>query len=128
LTTGFYWDRTPATRAWSKRFFDRHHAMPTMAQAGIYSAVTNYLKAVEATGTDDAEIVAQRMRDTPVEDFFAEHGKLRADGRLVHDMYLAQVKEPQDSHEPWDYYNIVRTILGEESVRPLAQSDCLLVK
>jgi branched-chain amino acid transport system substrate-binding protein len=128
LTTGFYWDRTPETRAWSKRFFERHHAMPTMAQAGIYSGVIHYLKAIEATKTDNAEIVAQKMRDTPVQDFFAEHGKLRADGRLVHDIYLAQVKAPEESHQPWDYYNILRTIPGEESVRPLAESDCPLIK
>jgi branched-chain amino acid transport system substrate-binding protein len=128
LTTGFYWDRTPETRAWSKRFFERHHAMPTMAQAGVYSSVIHYLKAIESSRTDDAEIVARKMRDTPVEDFFAEDGTLRADGRLVHDMYLAQVKAPADSHQPWDYYNILRTIPGEEAVRPLAESDCPLVK
>jgi branched-chain amino acid transport system substrate-binding protein len=128
LTTGFYWDRTPESRAWSKRFFERHHAMPTMAQAGVYSGVTHYLKAIAASGTDDGEAVAKKMRETPVEDFFAEHGKLREDGRMVHDMYLAKVKSPQDSHYPWDYYTIVRTVPGEEAVRPLAESECPLVK
>jgi branched-chain amino acid transport system substrate-binding protein len=128
LTTGFYWDRTPESRAWSKRFFERHRAMPTMAQAGVYSSVIHYLKAINASGGSDAETVAQKMRDMPVEDFFAEHGTVRADGRMVHDMYLAQVKTPQESHGPWDYYNILRTIPGEESVRPLAESDCPLVR
>jgi branched-chain amino acid transport system substrate-binding protein len=128
LTTGFYWDRTPETRAWSKRFFERHRAMPTMAQAGVYSSVIHYLKAINASGSSDAEIVAQKMRDMPVEDFFAGHGTVRADGRMVHDMYLAQVKTPQESHGPWDYYNILRTIPGEESVRPLAESDCPLIR
>ena len=128
LTTGFYWDRTPESRAWSKRFFERHRAMPTMAQAGVYSSVIHYLKAVDAARTTDAEIVAQKIRDMPVEDFFAEHGAVRADGRMVHDMYLAQVKTPQESRGPWDYYNILRTIPGGESVRPLAESDCPLVR
>jgi branched-chain amino acid transport system substrate-binding protein len=128
LTTGFYWDRTPETRAWSKRFFERHRAMPTMAQAGVYSSVIHYLKAINASGSSDAEIVAQKMRDMPVEDFFAGHGTVRADGRMVHDMYLAQVKTPQESHGPWDYYNILRTIPGGESVRPLAESDCPLIR
>ena len=85
--------------------------MPTMAQAGVYSAVNHYLKAVDAARTTDAEVVAQKIRDMPVEDFFAEHGAVRADGRMVHDMYLAQVKTPQESPRgPWDYYNILRTI------------------
>jgi branched-chain amino acid transport system substrate-binding protein len=128
LTTGFYWDRTPESRAWSKRFFERHRAMPTMAQAGVYSSVIHYLKAINASGGSDAETVAQKMRDMPVEDFFAEHGTVRADGRMVHDMYLAQVKTPQESHGPWDYYNILRTIPGEESVRPLAESECPLIR
>ena len=127
LTTGFYWDRTPQSRAWSQRFFERHNAMPTMAQAGVYSSVMHYLKAIAASGTDNAEIVAQKMRDTPIEDFFAEHGTLRADGRLVHDMYLAQVKAPADSHRPWDYYNILQTIPASVAAQPLSQSRCPLV-
>jgi branched-chain amino acid transport system substrate-binding protein len=128
LTTGFYWDRTPATREWSKRFFDRHRAMPTMSQAGVYSAVTHYLKAIASAGTDDGEKVATKMRETPIQDFFAENGKIRVDGRMVHDMYLAQVKAPSASKQPWDYYTIVRTVPGEESVRPLTESECPLVK
>lgn len=127
LTTGFYWDRTPETRAWSKRFFERHGAMPTMAQAGIYSGVSHYLKAIAAAGTDNPEIVAKKMHEMPVHDFFAETGKVREDGRMVHDMYLAQVKSPKESKYPWDYYKILRVVPGEESVRSLKDSDCPLV-
>ena len=127
LTTGFYWDRTPETRAWSKRFFERHRAMPTMAQAGIYSGVTHYLKAIAASGTDIPELVAKKMREMPVNDFFAENGKVREDGRMVHDMYLAQVKSPEESQYAWDYYKILRTVPGEESVRALSESDCPLI-
>ncbi len=128
LTTGFYWDRTPEARTWSQRFFDRHHAMPTMAQAGVYSGVTHYLKAVAQSGTDDGEIVARKMRELPVQDVFAEHGFVREDGRMVHDMYLAQVKSPQDSRYPWDYYNVLRTIPGRDSVRPVEESECPLLR
>lgn len=128
LTTGFYWDRTTATREWSKRFYAQHSAMPTMAQAGVYSAVTHYLKAVEATGTDDPAKVAAKMRQMRVNDIFAQGGYIREDGRMVHDMYLVQVKQPQEVKYPWDYYRILRTISGEETVRPLAQSECPLVK
>ena len=128
LTTGFYWDRTEATRAWSKRFFAKHGAMPTMAQAGVYSAVTHYLKAVAALGDDDPAKVAAKMRETKVDDIFAQNATIREDGRLVHDMYLVQVKKPSEVAYPWDYYRILRTIPAAETVRPLAESECPLVK
>lgn len=128
LTTGFYWDQDEAARAWSQRFFQRHGAMPSMSQAGVYSAITHYLKAVEATGTDAAEPVVAKMKATPVNDFFAKNGTIRADGRMVHDMYLAQVKSPAESTHPWDYYKIVRTVPGQEAFRALADSECPLAK
>ena len=126
LTTGFYWDLNDETRAWSKRFFERRHAMPTMAQAGVYSAVMHYLKAVQAAGTKDSLSVMQKMRDTPVNDFFAKNGILRVDGRMVHDMYLVQVKTPAESKYPWDYYNVLRTIPGDQAFRPLKDGGCPL--
>jgi len=128
LTTGFYWDMDDATRAWSKKFFDRHGAMPTMTHAGVYSSTLHYLKAIEAAGTDEALAVAAKMRELPIEDFFARNGKLREDGRMVHDMYLAQVKSPDESKYDWDYYKILATIPADEAFRPLAESECPTVK
>jgi branched-chain amino acid transport system substrate-binding protein len=127
LTTGFYWDRDEASRAWSKRFFEKHGAMPSMSQAGVYSAVSHYLKAI-ATSTDEAQGVVRKMKDTSVDDFFARGGKIREDGRMVHDMYLVQVKTPQESKYPWDYYKVVRTVSGDRAFRPLSESECPLVK
>ena len=127
LTTAYYWDRTDATRAWSKRFFARHGAMPTQTQAGVYSAVTHYLKAIAATGTDEGRAVVARMRATPINDFFAENGRIRPDGRMVHDMYLVEVKQPAEQRYPWDYYKIVRTLPGDEVFRPPID-DCPLVR
>ncbi len=124
----FYWDLNEATRAWSKRFFARQKAMPSQMQAGVYSSVTHYLKAVAAAGTDDADKVMQQMRALPVNDFFATGGRVRADGRMVHDVYLVRVKSPAESKYPWDYYQIVRKIPGDEAFRPLAESECPLVK
>jgi branched-chain amino acid transport system substrate-binding protein len=128
LTTGFYWDLNDETRAWSKRFFEKHKRMPTMVQAGDYSAVMHYLKAVQAAGTDDAAAVMKKMKETPVKDFFAKNGKIREDGRMVHDMYLAQVKKPEESKYPWDYYHIRQTIPGDQAFLPLSESKCPLVK
>jgi branched-chain amino acid transport system substrate-binding protein len=128
LTNGFYWDRTDETRAWSKRFFARHNAMPTMAQAGVYSAVMHYLKSIASSGTDDGVRVAAEIRAHPVTDFFANGGRVREDGRLVHDMYLVEVKNPDEVKYAWDYYRVLRTIPGEEAVRPLAESECPLVQ
>ncbi|MEP9373847.1 ABC transporter substrate-binding protein [Mesorhizobium sp. KR1-2] len=127
LTTGFYWDRTEESRNWSKRFFERHGAMPTMSQAGVYSAVTHYLNAIAKIGDDSAGPVIAQMKATPVNDFFAQNGVIRDDGRMVHDMYLAQVKTPSESTGPWDYYKILSTVPGDEAFRPLSESACPLV-
>ncbi|MBA2351887.1 MAG: ABC transporter substrate-binding protein [Burkholderiales bacterium] len=128
LTTGFYWDFDDDTRAWSKRFFDKHKRMPTMVQAGQYSAVMHYLKAVKAAGSDETSAVMKAMKATPVTDFFAKNGKIREDGRMVHDMYLAQVKKPDESKQPWDYYNIRQVIPADQAFQPLSESRCPLVK
>lgn len=128
FVTAFYWDRNDETRAWSKRFYERHGAMPTMSHAGVYSAVRHYLKAVEAAGTDDTKAVMAKMRDIPVNDFFASDGHIRADGRLVHDMYLVRVKRPEQSRYPWDYYEVLDTIAGEDAFRPVSESGCPLAK
>lgn len=127
LTTGFYWDRNDETRAWSKRFFEKQKRMPTMVQAGVYSSVLHYLKAVKAAGTDDTQAVMAEMRKMPVNDFFAKNGHIRKDGRMVHDMYLAQVKAPAESKYPWDYYTIRQTIPAAEAFLPLDKSSCPLV-
>jgi branched-chain amino acid transport system substrate-binding protein len=120
LTTAFYWDRDDASRKWSKRFFDRMKKMPTMVQAGVYSEVMHYLKAIQAAGTDDADAVMAKMRETPVNDFFATNARLGPDGLLRHDMYLAQVKDPSESKYPWDYYKIVKTIPAAEAFPPVS--------
>jgi len=127
LATGFYWDRTPESRAWSRRYFERMKKMPSMIQAGTYSAVLSYLKAVQAAGSDDGLAVAAKMKQLPINDFFAQGGKVRADGRMVHDMYLVQVKKPAESNYPWDYYKVLATIPGEQAFQPLAKSKCALV-
>ena len=128
LTTGFYWDLDDRTRALAQRFGARMGGrMPTMVQAGDYSAVLHYLKAAEAAGTDDGLAVMVKMRELPIEDAFARNAKLRPDGRMVHDMYLARVKTPAESKGPWDFYTILKTIPGDEAFQPLAQSTCKLV-
>ncbi len=127
LTEGFYWNLNDETRAWSKRFFDAHKRMPTMVQAGQYSSVLHYLKAVKAAGTDDTAKVMAQMKKTPVNDFFAKNGSIRADGRMVHDMYLLQVKKPAESTTPWDYYHVRATIPAAEAFQPLSASKCPLV-
>ena len=127
-TTAFYWDRTPETREWSQRFFKETKKMPTMAQAGTYSAIMHYLKAIETAGTDDNKAVMDAMKKAPINDFFAKDGKIRPDGRMVHDMYLVQVKKPSESKAPWDYYKIISTIPGEKAFRPMSEGKCPLVK
>jgi len=127
LTTSFYWDMDDKTREWSKRFFAKMNQMPTMWQAGIYSSVTHYLKAIQAAGTDEPLKVAAKMRDMPVEDFFSRNGRLREDGLMVHDLMLAQVKKPEDSKYPWDYYQILTRIPGEAAFGP-PNPACPLVK
>ncbi|HWN30744.1 MAG TPA: ABC transporter substrate-binding protein, partial [Burkholderiales bacterium] len=128
LTEGFYWDLNDETRAWSNRFFEKQKRMPTMVQAGVYSSVMHYLKAINATGTDDTATVMNKMKATPVNDFFAKNGKIRDDGRMVHDMYLMQVKTPAESQKPWDYYKVKQVIPGDQAYQPLAESRCPLVK
>ncbi|HYH22765.1 MAG TPA: ABC transporter substrate-binding protein [Azospirillum sp.] len=128
LTTGYYWDLNDETRAWAKKYMEKTGRMPTMVQAGTYSAVRHYLKAVEAAGTDDATVVAEKMRAMPVNDSFAKNGKIMQNGRMVHDMYLARVKKPSDSKGPWDYYQIVKTIPGEQAFQNPKESGCPLVK
>jgi branched-chain amino acid transport system substrate-binding protein len=128
LTEGFYWDYNDETRAWSKRFFEKQKRMPTMVHAGVYSAVMHYLKAIKATGTDDTATVMTKMKATPVNDFFAKNGKIREDGRMVHDMYLMQVKTPSESKYAWDYYKVKQVIPGDQAYQPLSQSRCPLVK
>ncbi|MDO8449102.1 MAG: ABC transporter substrate-binding protein [Rhodoferax sp.] len=128
LTEGFYWDLNEETRAWSKRFFDKTKRMPTMIQAGQYSSVMHYLKAVKAINTDDTAKVMTQMKKTPINDFFAKNGTIRADGRMVHDMYLLQVKKPTESKTPWDYYHVRATIPAAEAFQPLSASTCPLVK
>jgi branched-chain amino acid transport system substrate-binding protein len=128
FVTAFYWDRDDETRAWSKRFLELHKRMPTMAQAAMYSAVRHYLRAIEAAGTDEAKAVMAKMREIPVNDFYAKNGRVREDGRMVHDMYFVQVKSPEESSGPWDYYKILSTIPGDQAFRPLDEGGCPLVK
>lgn len=126
FVTAFYWDRDDESRAWSKRFFAKQGRMPTMAQASVYSAVRHYIAAIAAAGTDEAKAVMAKMRATPVNDFYVKNGHLREDGRLVHDMYFAQVKTPSESTKPWDYYNILGVIPGDQAFRPLSEGGCAL--
>lgn len=128
LTTGFYWDRTDESREWSKRFFERMQAMPTMGQAGVYSGVMHYLEAVRQTGTLDTATVRKKMGEMKVNDMFAEGGYIREDGRMMHDLYLAQVKTPDESEYPWDYYKLVETISAEDAFRSVEASECELLK
>ena len=125
---GFYWNQNDETRAFAKRFFEARKAMPTALQAGVYSSITHYLKAIQAAGTDEAKAVSAKMRELPVNDMFAKNGRLREDGRMVHDMLLVQVKKPSESKAPWDYYNVLATIPGDQAFLPLEKSECQLVK
>ncbi|MEN0074984.1 MAG: ABC transporter substrate-binding protein [Paracraurococcus sp.] len=124
----WYWDQDEETRAFAKRFAERHQGrMPTQYQAGVYSGVRHWLKAVEAAGTDEAMAVAAKMRELPVRDVFTKNGQVRADGRHVHDVHLVEVKKPEESKGPWDLYRIVSTIPGEQAFRPLNEGGCPLV-
>lgn len=127
-TDAFYWDLNDDTRVWSKRFFAKMKKMPNMIHAGVYSSTMHYLKAIQTAGTDDADVVMKKMKETPINDFFAKNGKIREDGRMVHDMYLVQVKKPSESKGPWDYYNIKAVIPGDQAFQPLSKSTCALVK
>ena len=128
FTTGFYWDRDDESRAFAKTYFERTKAEPSMVQAGAYSATMHYLNAVKAVGTEDAEKVSEWMKANHVNDFFARNGVIRADGRVVHDMYLAEAKSPAESKGEWDLMKILRTIPGDEAFKPLTESTCPLVK
>ncbi|HEY4204201.1 MAG TPA: ABC transporter substrate-binding protein [Xanthobacteraceae bacterium] len=127
FVTAFYWDRDEASRAWSQKFFALRGRMPTMTQAGMYSAVRHYLRAVQAAKSDDGVTVAAKMRALPVSDAFSAHGYLRQDGQFMHDMYIARVNKPAESKQRWDYYNIVATIPAEDAFRPLTEGGCPLV-
>jgi branched-chain amino acid transport system substrate-binding protein len=127
VTAGFYWDMNEETRAFSHRFMRKARHMPTMFQAGVYSAVRHYFKAIDSTGTDEARAVLERMKATPINDFFAKDGRIREDGRMVHDMYLMQLKSPAESKGPWDVYKLLATIPGEQAFRPLGEGGCPLI-
>jgi branched-chain amino acid transport system substrate-binding protein len=127
LTTSFYWDMDELTREWSKRFFAKQNAMPTMWQAGVYSSVMHYLKTIEKIGTDEPLKVVEAMRASPTEDFFARNGRLRADGLMVHDLLLVQVKKPEESRYPWDYYQVLGRVVGDQAFGP-PDPSCALAK
>jgi branched-chain amino acid transport system substrate-binding protein len=126
LTSAFYWDQNDATRAWSKRFFDRMKREPTMVQAGVYGSIMHYLAAIKATGTDDGPTVIKQMKATPVNDFMTKNGHIREDGTLVRDMYLFEVKNPSESSGPWDYYKQIAALPGELAFKPVGPNECYM--
>jgi len=128
FTDSFYWDRTPETRAFSQEFYKRHGAMPTSYQAGVNSALRHYFKAVAATNSVESDKVMAWMRANPVNDFFAQGGKVREDGRMVHDMYLMRIKKPEESKQKWDLYENLAIVPGDEAFRPMADGGCPYVK
>ena len=128
LTESFYWDRNDASREWSNRYKERTGKMPNMIQAATYSGVLHYLNAIKAAGTDETEAVAAKMKETPVKDMFAENGKVLANGRMVSDVYLMEVKAPADSKGEWDYYTVKATIPGDQAYLAADKSGCPLVK
>jgi branched-chain amino acid transport system substrate-binding protein len=128
LTEGYYWDLDDTSRGFAKRFMDKTGRMPNMIHAGTYSAVTQYLKAIQAAGTDETDAVAKKLHEMPVDDFFARNGKVLPNGRMVHDMYLFQVKSPAESKGAWDYYKHLSTIKGEQAFSTLQQSGCALTQ
>ena len=128
FTEGFYWDQNDETRAWSKRFFERYKLMPSSYQAGVYSSVLHYLKAVKAVGSKDTQKILAQMRATKVDDFFSHGGVIREDGRMVHDMLLVQAKAPAESKSEWDLYKILKVLPGDEVFRPLKDGGCPYIK
>ena len=124
LTEAWYWDLNPETRAWSAKYEARMKKKPNSNHASVYSATMHYLNAVKAAGTDETAAVMKKMRETPINDMFAKNGKLRDDGRMVHDMYLFQVKTPAESKAPWDYYKLKGTVKGDDAFQSLANSRC----
>ena len=127
LTEGFYWDHDDQSRAFSERFFKRTGRMPSMIHAGTYSATLSYLKAVKSAGTKDAEAVAKKLKELPVDDAFAK-GKVQENGSMVHDMYLFEVKKPSESKKPWDYYKQLAVVPGDQAFLSAKESGCLLTK
>ncbi|MCC2634855.1 MAG: putative substrate-binding periplasmic (pbp) transporter protein, partial [Ramlibacter sp.] len=128
LTDSWYWNQNAETRAWSRKFFDKVKRMPSSIQAGDYSATTQYLAAVKAVNSDDPEKVLAHMKKAKFNDVFMKGGYVRGDGRVIHDMYLMQVKKPAESTEPWDYYKVVQVFKGEEAWTTKADSKCALWK
>lgn len=128
LTDSWYWNASDETRAWSRKFFDRRQSMPSSLQAADYSAALQYLRAVKATGTDDADKVLAYLRENKLNDMYIKDGVVRPDGRVVHDMYLLQVKSPDQSKEPWDYFTVVQAIDGNEAFTKQSESRCALWK
>jgi branched-chain amino acid transport system substrate-binding protein len=128
ITEAYYWDLNDKTRAFGKRFQERVKRMPTMNQAATYSATLHYLKAVQAAGTRDTKTVMAKMRELPVKDAFTDNGILREDGRMVHSMFLFQVKKPEESKGPWDYYKLLAEVPADQAFRPLKDGGCPLVK
>ena len=129
LTESFYWDRDDGTRAFSERFAKLNGGKkPTMVQAGVYSGLLQYLKAVEATKSKDAAVVMAKMKEMPTDDPLFGKGSIRVNGRKMHSMYLYEVKKPSESKGPWDYYKQIAVLTGEESFQPLAETGCSLVK
>jgi branched-chain amino acid transport system substrate-binding protein len=128
VTDAFYWDQDDETRAFSKKFMDKVGHMPTMIQAGLYSATMHYLKAIDATGTDDTAKVMAQMKATLIHDFFTKDGHIREDGRMVHEMHLYEVKKPEESKGEWDLYKLLATVPGDQAFRPLDKGGCPLVK
>jgi branched-chain amino acid transport system substrate-binding protein len=127
LTEGFYWDRDDESRAFAKRYMERTGRMPNMVHAGTYSAVTQYLKAIDKAGSDETEAVSGELHAMPVDDVFGRGGKVGPNGRMIHDMYLLEVKKPSESKQEWDYFKVLATIPGDEAYIKPAESGCALV-
>jgi branched-chain amino acid transport system substrate-binding protein len=127
LADSWYWNQDDASRKFAKRFFDKYKRMPSSLQAADYSVTTTYLKAVQAAGTTDADKVMSSLKTLKIDDFYNK-GQIRADGRMIHDMYLYQVKSPKESTVPWDYYKMVSKIPGEQAFTTVAESKCALIK
>lgn len=128
LTTGWYWDMDEESRKWGERFYEQHKRMPSFVQAADYSSAMFYLKGVKETGTDDGDTIMEWMKSNKIDDFFAKGGYVREDGRMIHEMYLVQVKTPAESSREWDYYKLVETMPGEQVYGSLEESTCKLVK
>jgi branched-chain amino acid transport system substrate-binding protein len=124
FTSGFVWNRTPESTAWSKRFFEKTNTMPTMIQAADYSSTMHYLEAIQKSNSKDADVVVKEMKATPVNDFFAKNSPIREDGLLIHEMFLVKVKTPAESKKPWDYLSIVEKVPGDQAYESLADTRC----